>query len=161
MDGLAACVFFEVFVWWWNLTTRLSLTAILLSLPNSICTTRCDWLRALVHLYIVMNHSARFAESSRAPALWRHYWDVNNQNMAMLLIFQGRLAMFMEQISALNHYVNMTKSISIKKERSKVSRQVRFFLANALYFLIKLMSPKLHFYLKFAVSMAMIQPCYV
>ena len=44
-------LFFKVFVCWWNLTTRPWLTAIFLSLPNSVCIAMCDWLRALVHLY--------------------------------------------------------------------------------------------------------------
>ena len=46
---------------------------------------------------IVMNHNLWFAESFRAPALWRHDGNVNNQNMVMLPIFQGWLAKFTEQ----------------------------------------------------------------
>ena len=95
---------------------------------------------------IMMNHNVWFAESSRAPALWRHDRDVNNQNMAMLPIFQGRLAMFTEQNWALNRNVNVTKNMSNWRGRSKDSRQVRFFLIDTFYFFIKLQSPKLNFY---------------
>ena len=61
-----------------------------------------------------MHRNVWFAESSRAPALWRHDRNISNQNMAMLLpIFQGRLAMLTDENSALNRYVNVTKSMSI------------------------------------------------
>ena len=46
---------------------------------------------------IVMHRNVWFAGSSRAPALWRRYRDVNNQNMAMLPIFHGWLPMFTEE----------------------------------------------------------------
>ena len=62
--------------------------------------------------YIVMNRNIWFAESSHAYALWRHDWDINNQIMAILPIFQGQLAIFVEENVALNHNANGMKSVS-------------------------------------------------
>ena len=62
---------------------------------------------------ILMNHTVWFAESSRAPPLWRYDRDVDNQDMAMLSIFQGRLAMSTKANLALNRNVNVTNIIPI------------------------------------------------
>ena len=77
-----------------------------------------DW--ELSRTYIVMNHNVLFAESSRAPALWRHDRDVNNQITAMLPIFQGRIAMFTEENLALNRNVNVTKVYQYQEEGLKI-----------------------------------------
>ena len=74
----------------------------------------------LSRTYIVMNHNVWFAESSRAPALWRHDRDVNNQITAMLPIFQGRIAMFTEENLALNRNVNVTKVYQYQEEGLKI-----------------------------------------
>ena len=60
-----------------------------------------------------MHRNIRLAESCHAPALWRHDRDVNNQNIAMLLIFLGWFAMFTVENLAPKYKVNMTKSMSI------------------------------------------------
>ena len=44
------------------------------------------------------DETSRHDRRRPAPALWRHGQEVNNQNMAMLPIFQGQLAMFTEEI---------------------------------------------------------------
>ena len=95
---------------------------------------------------IVMNHNVWFAENSRAPALWRHDRDINSHNMAMLLIFQGQLAMFTEENSALNRNVNVTKVCQFKKDGLEILGRWDSSLVNALSSVIKLQSLKLHFY---------------
>ena len=47
--------------------------------------------------HILSIERPHWSKSSRAPALWRHDRDVNNQNMVVLSIFQGQLAMFTEE----------------------------------------------------------------
>ena len=49
----------------------------------------------VVMLYNTMN--MWLAESSRAPALWRHDNNVDDQNMAVLPIVGGRLAKLTEE----------------------------------------------------------------
>ena len=60
-----------------------------------------------------MHHNIWFVESSHTPALWRHDQDSNHENMVFLLIFQGRLAMFMEENSTSKCNVDLRKSMSI------------------------------------------------
>ena len=51
------------------------------------------------------------AESSRAPALWRHDCNVNDQNMVVLLVVGGRLAMLREENLPSEYNVNEIKSM--------------------------------------------------
>ena len=51
------------------------------------------------------------AESSRAPALWRHYHNVDDQNMVVLPIVGGRLAMLMEENLPSKYNVNEMKGM--------------------------------------------------
>ena len=51
------------------------------------------------------------AESSRAPALWRHDHNVGDQNMVVFPIVGGRLAMFTEENLASKYNVNEMKSM--------------------------------------------------
>ena len=39
-------------------------------------------------------------------------WDVSDQNMVMLLEFQGRLAMYIEEIATSKYSVDVIKSMS-------------------------------------------------
>ena len=51
------------------------------------------------------------AESSHAPALWRHDHNVGDQNMVVLPIIWGRLAMITEENSPLKYNVDEMKSM--------------------------------------------------
>ena len=48
-------------------------------------------------LVVVTVCQAWMAESSRAPTLWRHYHNVDDQNMVVLPIIGGQLAMLTEE----------------------------------------------------------------
>ena len=78
------------------------------------------------------------AESSRAPTLWRHDHNVDDQNMAVFPIVGGRLAMLTEEnvLSIYNVYKMKDLQILGRYDSS----------CNNAPFLIKLGSPKLHFY---------------
>ena len=60
---------------------------------------------------VVMLCNVWLAESSRAPALWRHYHNVDDQNMVVFLIVGGRLAMFTEENLASKYNVNEMKNM--------------------------------------------------
>ena len=51
------------------------------------------------------------AESSHAPALWRHDQNVDDQNMAVLPIIGGRLTMHTEKKLPSKYNVNEKKSM--------------------------------------------------
>ena len=51
------------------------------------------------------------SESSRAPALWRHDHNVDNQNMMVLPIIGGRLAMLTEENLPSNTMLMRCKSM--------------------------------------------------
>ena len=63
---------------------------------------------------VVMLCNVLFAESSRAPALRRHDHKVDDQNMVVLPIVGGRLAMLVEENLPSKYNVNEMKSISLK-----------------------------------------------
>ena len=73
VDGLAPCVFFKEFVCWRHDRHR---PPYCFHCQTAYASQRMiGW--ELSCTCIVMNHNVWFAESSRAPALWRHDWDVN------------------------------------------------------------------------------------
>ena len=90
MIGLVSRVFFIVYARWWNITTQP---------PYAVIANQR------------MHGKVWLAESSLAPALWRHDWDVSLQNMMLLSIFQVRLNMFMEDNLTWKRNVNVTKSM--------------------------------------------------
>ena len=61
------------------------------------CFAKRDWLRALVHLHILL-------------LLWRHDHNVDDQNM-VLPIVEGGLAMFTEENLPPKYNVNKMKSM--------------------------------------------------
>ena len=60
---------------------------------------------------VVMLCNVWLAESSRAPALWRHDHNVDDQTVVVLLIVGGRLAMLTEENLTSKYIVNEMKSI--------------------------------------------------
>ena len=62
---------------------------------------------------IVMLCNVWLAESSRVPALWRHDHNVDDQNMVVLPIVGGWLAMFTEENLPSKSNVNEMKSMYI------------------------------------------------
>ena len=60
---------------------------------------------------VVMLCNVWLAESSRAPTLWRHYHNVDDQNMVVLPIVGGRLAMLTEESMPSKYNVNEMKSM--------------------------------------------------
>ena len=60
---------------------------------------------------VVMLCNVWLAERSRAPALWRHDHNVGNQNMVVLPIVGGWLAMFTEENSPSKYNVDEMKSM--------------------------------------------------
>ena len=77
---------------------------------------------------VVMLCNVWLGESSRAPALWRHDHNVDDQNMVALPIVGGRLAMLTDKKLPSKYNNNEMKSMSIQRWRPKDSRQVRCFL---------------------------------
>ena len=61
----------------------------------------------------VMHQNVWLAESSPAHALWRHDRDINHQNKVFLSIFQGWLAMFMEEHWTSKHNINGMQNMPI------------------------------------------------
>ena len=60
---------------------------------------------------IVMICNLWLAESSRAPALWRHDHNADDQNKAVLPMVGGRLAMLTEENAASKYNVSEMKSM--------------------------------------------------
>ena len=60
---------------------------------------------------IVMLCNVLLAESSLAPALWRHDHNVGDQNMVVLPIVGGRLAMLTDENSPSKYNVDEMKSM--------------------------------------------------
>ena len=58
-----------------------------------------------------MHCNVWLAERSRAPALWRHDKDGNNQYTVFLSMVQRRLAMFTKENSTSKRNVNVMKSM--------------------------------------------------
>ena len=58
-----------------------------------------------------MFYDVWLAESSRAPALWRHDHNVGDQNMVVLPIVGGRLALLTEENSPSKYNVDEMKSM--------------------------------------------------
>ena len=143
IDGIALCVFFSVLTCWWNLTTRPASTALLLSLPNSVCIATYDLPRGLMHLHCDASQRMICWELSCACIVPSRS-DGNHQNMVCLSIFQGRLAMFRK--FDIKTQCKRDETCQFKEEGQRDSRQVRFSLDNSIWFLITLGSPKLHFY---------------
>ena len=144
MDGPASCVFFKLFVCWWNLATRPSSTAILLSLPKSVCIATYDWLRALVHLHcdapqrmICWELSCTCIVTSRSGRKQSKHGDVADLSRVTSHVCGRKFGT--------KTRCKRDESMSIGRGRSKNSRQVWFFLVNALYFFINLQPPKLSF----------------
>ena len=71
--------------------------------PEPINGATGMWLSCFANVWL--------AESSRAPALWRHDHNDDDQNMVVLPIVGGRLAMLMEDNLPLNYSVNEMKSM--------------------------------------------------
>ena len=87
--ALAPCVFFKPFTCWWNMTTRSSSTAILLSLSHSVCIAIYDWPDVL-YTCLVMHRELWFAESWHVTALWCHDHNGKHQNMRGVLVNSSR-----------------------------------------------------------------------
>ena len=60
---------------------------------------------------VVMLCNVWSAESSRSPALWRHYHNADDQNMVVLPIVGGQLAMLTEEKLPSKYNVNGMKSM--------------------------------------------------
>ena len=60
---------------------------------------------------VVMLCNVWLAESYRAPALWRHNHNINDQNMVVLPIVGGRLAMLTEENLPSKYNANEMKSM--------------------------------------------------
>ena len=66
---------------------------------------------------VVIHRNVWLAEHSPAHALWCHDREVNDQNMVFLSIFQGQLAMLLEENFTSKPNVNAMKSIvNLKRE---------------------------------------------
>ena len=69
---------------------------------------------------VVMLCNVWLAESSRAPTLWRHDNNVDDQNMVVLPIVVGRIAMITEENLPSGYNVNEMKICKFKDEDLKI-----------------------------------------
>ena len=60
---------------------------------------------------VVMLYNVWLAESSRAPALWRHDHNVEDQNMVVVPIVESRLAMLTKENLPSKYNVDEIKSM--------------------------------------------------
>ena len=86
------------------------------------------------HWCVVTHHNLWLAENSGSAALWRHVWDVSYQKLVQLLIFEGRLAMIMKQMTSKRN-VYFIKRMSIHRGRAT---DQKILLTTDLYSFIKL-----------------------
>ena len=134
MDGLASSLSFEVFAYsWWNSRHDRHCSAIASIIVKQRIhhnTWHCDWPRDLVRMhYDVMTGTS-------AIKTWCFFRSLRID-----------LPCFTEENSSSKRNVNMMKSVWIKRESSKDSKQVGCFSVSALPFFIKPGHPKLCFYL--------------
>ena len=97
MDGITLCVFLKVFADETHNTTAITVLSTSTTdgcePMNNIDVIASQYVTDLTTHPLLCNTPIG-SESSHAPTLWHHKWDVHSQNMLMLPIFQGWLAMF-------------------------------------------------------------------